>query len=86
MRYLDFCSEMLSSISKVAALYVQDFPHPVALTAVDEVETMTTGLSRKIWQKIDILEQVVSAERRVAPARRRAGEAAAELLMPGEPH
>ena len=84
VRYLDFCSELLSLISKVAALYVQDFPDPVALTAVDEVESLTTGLSRKIWQKIDILEQVVSAERRMAAPR--SGEASAELLMPGEPH
>ena len=54
-RYLDFCSEMLSLVGKVAALYVRNFDDPVALAAVSEVETLTTGLSRKIWQKLMIL-------------------------------
>ncbi len=53
-RYLDYCSEMLSLIGKLAALYVQKFDDPVALAAVNEVEDLTTGLSRKIWQKIMI--------------------------------
>jgi hypothetical protein len=56
-RYLDYCSEMLSLISKIAALYIQNFDDPVVLAAVDEVETLTTGLARKIWQKIMILDQ-----------------------------
>lgn len=54
-RYLDYCSEMLSLIGKLAALYVQKFDDPVALVAVNEVEDLTTGLSRKIWQKIMII-------------------------------
>ena len=57
VRYLDYCSEMLSLIGKVAALYVQGFPDPVALSAVDDIEDLTTSLARKIWQKIMILEQ-----------------------------
>jgi hypothetical protein len=57
-RYLDYCSEMLSLIGKVASLYVQDFNDEVALVAVNEVEGLTTGLSRKIWQKIMILHSV----------------------------
>src|SRR5213592_2171304 len=56
-RYLDYCSEMLSLIGKVAALYVQRFDDPVALSAVDEIEDLTTGLSRKIWQKIMIIDR-----------------------------
>ena len=56
-RYLDYCSEMLSLIGKVAALYVQRFDDPVALSAVDQIEDLTTGLSRKIWQKIMIINQ-----------------------------
>jgi hypothetical protein len=56
-RYLDYCSELLSVISKVAALYVERFHDPVTLTAVDEVESLTSGLSRKIWQKIMILDR-----------------------------
>lgn len=54
VRYLDYCSEMLSLIGKLAAMYVQKFDDPVALAAVNEVEELTTGLSRKIWQKIMI--------------------------------
>lgn len=54
-RYLDYCSEMLSLIGKLAAMYVQKFDDPVALDAVNDVEELTTGLSRKIWQKIMIL-------------------------------
>jgi hypothetical protein len=59
-RYLDYCSELLSISSKVAALYVQQFDDPVTLSAVNDVEELTNGLSRKIWQKIIILERIVS--------------------------
>ena len=51
-RYLDYCSEMLSMIGKLAALFVQRFDDEVAVAAVNEIEDLTTGLSRKIWQKI----------------------------------
>lgn len=54
-RYLDYCSEMLSLIGKVAAIYVQDFDEPSVITAVNEIENLTTGLSRKVWQKIMII-------------------------------
>ncbi len=54
-RYLDYCSELLSVTSKVAALYAQQLEDPVVLSAVNEVETLTTGLSGKIWQKLVIL-------------------------------
>lgn len=62
IRYLDYCSEMLSLIGKLAALYVQKFDDPVALAAVNEVEELTTGLSRKIWQKIMILNTFLAEE------------------------
>lgn len=60
--YLEFCSEMLSLLGKVAALYVQGFPDERAVAAVDDIEDLTSGLSRKIWQKIMVLGQ--SASRR----------------------
>ena len=66
-RYLDYCSEMLSLMGKVAALYVQDFPDPQAVDAVDDIEDLTTGLSRKIWQKIMILENSIGTEQERAP-------------------
>ena len=54
-RYLDYCSDALALISKIAALYIQGLQDPVLLDAVDDVEDLTAGLSRKIWQKITIL-------------------------------
>ena len=55
-RYLDYCSEMLSLTSKLAALYVQTFDDRTVLAAVSDVQGLTTGLSSKIWQKIMILD------------------------------
>lgn len=55
-RYLDYCSETLAVIGKIAAVYAQFFEDEAALTAVDEIEDLTTGLSRKIWQKLSILD------------------------------
>jgi len=60
-RYLDYCSEMLSVISKAAALYVQNFDDPVTLAAVNDVEQLTGSLSQKLWLKIDILERMSRA-------------------------
>ena len=59
-RYLDYCSEMLALVSKIAALYVQSFPDSQALAAVDAIESLTTELSQKIWQKIMILDRYSS--------------------------
>jgi hypothetical protein len=66
-RYLEYCSEMLALISKVAVLYVQDFPDPVAVGVVDEIEDLTTGLSRKIWQKVVLLDRHVPQDQALAP-------------------
>jgi len=60
IRYLNYCSEMLSLIGKLGAFYVQDFDDPVALEAVTELEDLTTGLSQKMWQKIMIVQQIRS--------------------------
>ncbi|HXZ68463.1 MAG TPA: hypothetical protein VEH07_07750 [Alphaproteobacteria bacterium] len=56
LRYLDYCAEMLSMIGKLAALYAQHFPDLVVISAVNDVEALTTNLSRKIWQKIVIVQ------------------------------
>lgn len=55
IRYLDYCSEMLSLVGKLAALYLQRSDDAVVLSTVDEIEGLTTGLSRKIWQKLMII-------------------------------
>jgi hypothetical protein len=57
-RYLDYCSEMLSLSGKLAALYAQSMPDPVVIDAVNDIEDLTANLSRKIWQKITILESL----------------------------
>ena len=62
-RYLDYCSEMLSLVSKVAAIYVQDFPDHEALAAVDQLTSLTTNLSQNIWQKMNILDRAAEEER-----------------------
>jgi hypothetical protein len=64
-RYLDYCSEILSLIGKVAALYSQSFRDPVLLDAADQIEVLTTSFSRKIWQKISLIGPV--AERASSP-------------------
>jgi hypothetical protein len=59
-RYLDYCAESLAILSKVAALYVQNLNDSQTLSAVNDVEELTSGLSRKIWQKIMILDRIMS--------------------------
>ncbi|KAF0186609.1 MAG: hypothetical protein IV086_09370 [Hyphomonadaceae bacterium] len=58
VRYLDYCSEMLSLVAKVGALYAQDVRDPVVIELVSDLESTTADLSREIWQKIMIVEQM----------------------------
>lgn len=58
-RYLDYCSELLSIVSKIGAIYVQEFPDADAVEAADQLAALTNGLSRTIWQKIMILDRTV---------------------------
>ena len=53
--YLEYCSELLSLIGKVAALCAEESQDPLVLTTVSDLETLTTGMSRKVWQKISLL-------------------------------
>lgn len=73
-RYLDYCIEMLAVTGKIAALYVQNFPDREALAAVEQVETLTTGLSRSIWQKMTILDQLLKDSVRVEPNPKQIGQ------------
>ncbi len=59
-RYLDYCTEMLAIISKIAALYVQYLDDPQVLDAVNDIQGLTTGLSSNIWQKIVLIDNVRS--------------------------
>ncbi|HEY8428844.1 MAG TPA: hypothetical protein VIL20_10735 [Sandaracinaceae bacterium] len=57
-RYLDYCSEMLALIGKIAALYGDGFGDPESLEAVNEIEELTVGLQSKIWQKLSRLQAI----------------------------
>jgi hypothetical protein len=54
-RYLDYCSEMLSLVGKTAALCAEESQDTAVLETVSTIESLTVGLSRKIWQKIQTL-------------------------------
>ena len=53
--YLDYCSELLSLVGKIAALCAEESRDPLVLETVSDVETLTTSMSREIWQKISLL-------------------------------
>jgi len=57
-RYLDYCAEMLALIGKLCALYAERVRDPVVIDAVTEIENLTTGLARKIWQKISVIGEI----------------------------
>jgi hypothetical protein len=57
VRYLDYCSEMLSLASKVGALYAQSTIDAQVIETVSDLERLTSTLSQKIWQKINIVER-----------------------------
>ena len=59
-RYLDYCSELLSMVGKLASLHAQYLPDPVILEAVNDIESLSVRLSRKIWQKIVILDTIAA--------------------------
>lgn len=83
-RYLDYCSELLSLLSKTGALYVQEFPDPVAIEAVDQVSNLATDLSRNIWQKIMILETTVGTDANSKGASVPVSHEAVEIAPPNQ--
>jgi hypothetical protein len=66
-RYLDYCSEMLSIVNKLAALYAQASQDVEVLAAVRGVQDLTGGLTATIWQKIMILDTTMAAAAPRAP-------------------
>ncbi|MEP9386581.1 hypothetical protein [Mesorhizobium sp. KR9-304] len=65
-RYLDYCSEMLSITGKLAALFAQSVNDGVVVGAVNDIEELGSNLSRKIWQKITMIEGSAAAPRHLA--------------------
>jgi len=49
---------MPEMVKELAALYAQNFRDQTVLSTVNEIEALTTSLSRKIWQKIIILNNI----------------------------
>ncbi len=77
-RYLDYCSELLSLIGKLGALYAQSTSDTVILQSVNDIEQLTNGLSRKIWQKIMMLDNDLTPGEA-----ERASTSAEQLQLPG---
>ena len=61
-RYLDYCTELLSLSSKLAATHAQCMDDPVVLDAVNDIEILASNLSNKIWQKIVILDTIAGLD------------------------
>lgn len=55
-RYLDYCSEMLSLASKVAAVYAQSAKDAEVVAVASDLGQMTSNLNLKIWQKISLVQ------------------------------
>jgi len=58
--YLDYCSELLSLVAKTAAVYAERSTDPAVLATISDVENLTTGMARKIWQKLGLIPGVGS--------------------------
>ncbi len=56
-RYLDYCTEMLSLTAKLAALYGEVVRDTEVIRAVNDLENLSSGIGRKIWQKIIMLDE-----------------------------
>ena len=54
-RYLDYSSEFLSLVGKVAALYSQRLPDEIVVQSASEIENLCSNINNKIWQKLMIL-------------------------------
>lgn len=55
--YLEYCTELLSLVAKAAALCAEESQDDVVLNTVSTIETLTMGMSRKVWQKITVLSE-----------------------------
>jgi hypothetical protein len=59
VRYLDYCTDLLSLTGKLSALLVQRFKDEEVLEEVNEIEALSSALSGRIWQKIQLLERAL---------------------------
>jgi hypothetical protein len=54
--YLSFSTDLLSVIGKLAACFAQEETDRIVLDTINEIETVSTALSRKIWQKMSLVK------------------------------
>lgn len=66
--YLDYCSELLSLVGKAAALFADRTDDNTVLATIEGIENLTTGMSRKIWQKISLIRDIPERDRQAALA------------------
>jgi hypothetical protein len=78
LRYLDYCSEMLSLSAKVATLYAQSSRDSHVVNAVTDIEQVSANLSQKIWQKITLIKAVESQPKIATGATIKAGASPAD--------
>jgi hypothetical protein len=55
-KYLHACIALLAIVSKIGQLYVEHFPDTTAIHSVNDFETICTGLSNKIGDKLLVLK------------------------------
>lgn len=67
--YLDFSSDMLSAVGKLGAYHLQYYRDRAVLEAVNEIESLGNGLSRKLWQKIMVINHMAEVHAREAQLR-----------------
>lgn len=53
--YLEYCTELLSIVGKAAVLCAEESQDDIVLNTVSTIETLTMGMSRKVWQKVFVL-------------------------------
>ena len=56
--YLGYCTDLLSLLGKIAALYAQGARDAVVIDTVNDIELLANNLSRKMWQKISLADKV----------------------------
>jgi len=64
VRYLDYCAKLVTLTGKLAAVYLEYIEDPVVITSVNDFESLTGEMARKVWQKVTVLELQGATEHR----------------------
>ncbi|MEL6828840.1 MAG: hypothetical protein AAFO63_01760 [Pseudomonadota bacterium] len=66
VRYLDYCAKLVTLTGKLAAVYLEYIEDPIVISSVNDFESLTGEMARKIWQKVTVLELQGASEIRAA--------------------